>query len=262
MSPKLQPDPIDLEVNVSSAGVVLLGKVLIFITGDKGGTGKSTCARALAALLIRKGIATRAFDADNRNSQLYRYCNKAFSEGVQQINLAQPTGGDNLINAFQSSASVLLVDLPAGAGDSFEVFAKKMKLFKLAKREGYTITLVSVLSRVKESVQSLSYLLDFCGTEAQHIACKNLFNGEPEKFKRFDNSLTRDKLLSCGGAVVHLPDLPDDTIDLLEEESLSFTAALESPKFDFADRMRIEGFLDDFEESIEQAGMAQYLGLR
>lgn len=240
---------------------------MIGVTSDKGGNGKSTVSRLLAEVLLQRKIPTLAFDCDRRNAQLYRYYHQAFSSafnsgaGVIRLDLTTKGGADRLINSLDSaSTQVLLIDFPAGGGELFEKLEKEIQLFNLLDEIGCELTMVSVLSRVKDSVMSLRSLLDYCGDRANHVIVKNGFYGTPEKFRRFDNSKTSDLVVQKGGIVISVPDLFDDTYDLLDENDLTFTQALEAEQaLPLADRRRVRIFLEEAEAEFVKA--ASFLGL-
>jgi hypothetical protein len=241
-------------------------KRLVLSTSDKGGAGKSTWARAYAEMLIKHQIPTMAYDCDKRNAQLYRFYNKAFSSayesgaGVIRLDLSVRGGSDVLINNLESAnTQIVLVDFPAGGGELLEKLDKEIRLFDTLKETGYKMTAVSVLTRVKDAVNSLRTLLDYCGDRADYVAVKNLFYGEPHKFKRFDSSKTSNILLERGGIIINMPDLQDDTVDLLDDKDLTYSAAQErDSQIPFADKRRIKVFLEEFESEVMQAG--RYLG--
>lgn len=247
---KTQPDTIQK----------LQTKRLIFVTGDKGGTGKSTFARGLLDVLQHKGIEFTAYDSDKRNAQLYRYY-KEQGDGVKRINILSRGGADALIDDMeQVNSPVMLVDLPAGAGEAFERFEAEMGLISTANELGYQVSVVSVLSRVKDSVNALRIALEFAGDAVKTIAVKNLYFGEPDKFRLFDGSKVRERLLEQAGMVITLPDLFDDTYELIDQQSLPFhQAAGDKSPLTRAHRSRVYQWLKLFEAEVSKAGI--YLGM-
>jgi len=265
MARKTQPATELSEASTQPSPTLL--KRILAVTSDKGGNGKSTVSRGIGDLLLQRNIPTMAFDCDRRNAQLYRFYDKAFSSafnsgvGVQRIDLASKGGADKLINSLDSeSTRIVLIDFPAGGGELFERFEKEIKLFDLLEEVGYRLTMVSVLSRIKDSINSLRTLVDYCTDRADHVVVKNGFYGEPEKFRRFDTSKTRELILQQGGAVINFPDLFDDTYDLLDDMNAPFFEALKPENgLTLADRRRVKVFLDEIEAEFLKA--APLLGL-
>jgi energy-coupling factor transporter ATP-binding protein EcfA2 len=235
-------------------------KRLILITGDKGGTGKSTFGRALLDILLHRQIQCAAYDSDKRNSQLYRHY-KDVGSGVKQIDITAKGGGDVLIDEMeQGTATVMLVDLPAGAGEYLETFEREMGFVAAANEMGYGVTMVSILSRVKDSVNALRLLLDFTGDSVDHLVIKNLYFGEPSRFALFDQSNTMKQLSQLGGRVLNMDDLLDDTYELIDHQSLTFRFAggTDSP-LPRSHRTRTYHWLSRFETEMEQVG--SWLGI-
>jgi len=231
------------ELVAATATATVPCKRLLVITGDKGGTGKSTFARVLVDILLQQGIKLVAFDSDKRNAQLYRFYNQALASGVARIDLATRGGADALINQLEAAQEVILIDLPAGAGEDFERFEQEMDLIQTAKEMGYRLTVVSVINRVKDCVNSLRTLLDYCGDRVDYVVVKNLFFGTPERFQRFDESKTKTLFLQHQGVVMHLPDLYDGTTDLLDQQNLTFSEAQQHRDLSLVDRTRVKRFL-------------------
>ncbi len=149
-------------------------KLLIFMVADKGGTGKSTFTRALVDILHYRNLDYLAYDGDKRNSQLYRHYHKV-GAGVHKLNFSVEGGADELIEAMdRCGAPVMVVDLPGGGVELLEQLNSQMNFLADANDMGYAVTMVSVLSRIKDSVNALRLLMDLTGDSAQHIAVKNL----------------------------------------------------------------------------------------
>jgi hypothetical protein len=228
---------------------------LILITGDKGGTGKSTFGRGLLDTLLHRQVECAVYDSDKRNSQLYRHY-KDVGSGVNQIDITAKGGGDVLIDEMdQRKATVLLVDLPAGAGEHLERFEREMGFIGAAAEMGYGVTMISVLSRVKDSINALRLMLDSMGDGVQHVAVKNLYFGEIDRFVLFDESNVKQRLLDLGGQVLKMDDLLDDTYGLIDQGNLTFRAAAgDKSPLTRSHRARVYQWLKKFETEVEQGG--------
>jgi len=234
------------------------GQVVI-VTGDKGGVGKSTFARGLLHLYINKKLKYLAYDSDHRNAQLYRHYNSV-EPGVKLLNIFTRGGADDLLIDLDSERSPLaLVDLPAQSGAFFEEFEKDLGVFDAVKELGYRVTMVSVLSRVKDSVNILRVLHEYCDNRVDYVVVKNLFHGDADKFERYDSSETRTKLLSAGAVEVMMPDLFFKPYDYIDEKNLPFSTVLESKEANIVIKSRVSAWLKEFEQNALVAG--QLLGL-
>ncbi|MDR9897788.1 chromosome partitioning protein ParA [Aetokthonos hydrillicola Thurmond2011] len=234
------------------------GQVVI-VTGDKGGVGKSTFARGLLHLYINKKLKYLAYDSDHRNAQLYRHYNSV-KPGVKLLNIFTRGGADDLLIDLESERPPLaLVDLPAQSGVFFEEFEKDLGVFDAVKELGYRVTMVSVLSRVKDSVNILRVLHEYCDNRVDYVVVKNLFHGDGDKFERYDSSQTRTKLLSAGAVEVMMPDLFFKPYDYIDEKNLPFSAVLESKEANIVIKSRVSAWLKEFEQNVLVA--SQLLGL-
>ena len=257
------PEKAKVEPPTSSpASIKKLKKKLrriVAITADKGGAGKSTFARIYAHYLIACNINTLAFDADPRNAQLCRHYHSAFSDGVKTINLSLNSDISALLDTLAEDHQVILLDLPAGIGELIELLETKLMLSQVTQENDYRLTFVTVLNRGRDCVNSLRSLIDAFGDQADHVVVKNLHFGAPEKFKRFDSSKTKEILQGLVAQIITMPDLDDDVVDVLDDKSLTYSAALQPGVNSISTRTWVKSFLSDAEPGINQA--AAYLGL-
>lgn len=238
----------------------ILFKLLIFMVSDKGGTGKSTVTRGLVDILNYHKINYLAYDGDKRNSQLYRHYHNV-GNGVNKLNFSIEGGADELIEAMdRCDAPVMVVDLPGGGVELLEQLNSQTNFLADAADMGYAVTMVSVLSRIKDSVNALRLLMDLTGDSARHIAVKNLYWGDEQKFSLFDGSATKQRLIDAGGLVITVPDLFDDTYSIIDEHSLSFRAAVDDLRLTRPHRSRVNHWLRQLESQIELAD--KLLGVR
>ena len=251
--------PVSDASKVNTRKLVRQIKRIIMVTADKGGTGKSTFARILAHVLIKRQIKTLAYDADLRNSQLCRHYDGAFPDGVRTVNLSMGEDINALLDSLAEDYPVILLDLPAGIGELIELLETRLTLSQVAKENGYRLTFATVLNRGLDCINSLRSLIDAFGDEADHVVVKNLHFGSAEKFKRFDSSKTKNTLEAMGTQVITMPDLDDDVVDKLDEKSLTYADALRPGAASISTRAWVNSFLSDAEPGIIQA--ADYLGL-
>lgn len=120
-------------------------KRVIWVTGGKGGTGKSTFARGALDTLLTAGVNVAAFDGDPENAQLHRYY-QGMGKGVVRTELAQRDGGDDILQVMEEQKpDVILADVAAG-GSQILMRLEDESLFLSDMAEmGYTFTVVSVL---------------------------------------------------------------------------------------------------------------------
>ena len=202
-------------------------KRVLWVTGDKGGTGKSTLARGLAHTLLRSGLEVALFDGDPTNAQLFRYYKDA-EDGVTRVNLKERTGADEILVAMEEGdVPIILVDVPGGGSQILPRLEDEVGFLSAMEETGYLLTVVSAMSRIKDSVNQLKFMMETTeGYHAAHVAVKNLYYGEGNKFRFFDRSKTKQRLLDEGGVVLEMRDLYEDTYERLDDHDLSFQRAI------------------------------------
>lgn len=229
-------------------------KRFIWVTGGKGGVGKSTFARGLMDVLVHAGAIVAAFDGDPDNAQLYRYY-KQVGGGVTRTVL-EGSGVAPLLDAMEAkTADVILVDVAAGGSRTLMQLDEEVRLLFNAADMGYQVTVVSVLSRIKDSVNLLKVTMDMTeGNDVQIVAVKNLYFGKPDRFRLFDDSKTQKRLIESGGLVLEMPELADDTYELLDQRNLPFRMAQDiEGGLSLMERSRIFRWLEAFEKEVRQA---------
>ena len=231
-------------------------KCVIWVTGGKGGTGKSTFARGLLDTLLADGVEVAAFDGDPDNAQLYRYY-KTSDGGVTRIGIKERKGADDIITEMEEiGTDVILVDVPAGGGQILVGLEEEVGFLSAITEVGYQLTIVTVLSRIKDSVNQLKLAMDITEDfDVQHIAVKNLYYGDKDKFKFLDCSKTKQRLLDNGGVVIEMRDLDDDTYEHVDDLDLPFQKAIapDSPLSN-PDVRRVKRWLIHFKKQVVAAG--------
>ena len=230
-----------------------LQKRLVIVVGDKGGVGKTTFSRGLLQLYINNNIPCIAYDADSRNPQLQRYY-KGYHEGIVRFVdfFARGAADDLLIDLEKENFPIYLLDLPAQSGGFFESYVKELSFFKILESEiNCKVTMVSVISRVLDSVNLLEYLHNYCHDQVNYVVVKNLFHGAEEKFERYDDSVLRQQMKEKGLIETSMPDLFYKPYDFLDRHSLTFNQALKHSESNIVIKARISAWLTDFEQKMQ-----------
>ncbi|MFM2433183.1 MAG: hypothetical protein RLZZ511_4397 [Cyanobacteriota bacterium] len=235
-------------------------KRLVMITGDKGGTGKSTFARGLLDIYRYQDIACRAYDGDRRNAQLYRHYQNT-DDGVTEIDIATQGAADELLDSLESNpAPITMIDMPAGSGKWFEALDRDVELIQTAAEWDCRLTLVSVMSPVKDSINALRILMDYCDDRVDYIAVKNLQFGEEAEYEQFRDSKTHERFLTHQGREITMPKLFRASYNLVDKHDLTFRAAAQTGSLlTLSHRSRVNQWLRQLEPEISQAGI--YLGM-
>lgn len=231
-------------------------KRIIWVTGGKGGTGKSTFARGLLDILRAAGLDVVAFDGDPDNSQLFRFY-KNSDVSVTRIGIKKRNGVDDIISEMEDVGTpLILVDVPAGGGNILTGLEDEVGFLSALAEVGYQLTVVTVLSRIKDSVNQLKLAMDITDSySVAHIAVKNLYYGRAEQFRFLDRSNTKQRLLDNGGVVIEMRDLFDDTYERLDEADLSFRQALmPDSEVPTPDGRKVKQWLRHFEAQVVETG--------
>lgn len=233
---------------------------LVFITADKGGTGKSTFARVYAHFLIERGIKTLAYDADPRNSQLFRHYDQAFPLGVKRIDLKNEEDADDFIDALATPYPVVMVDLPSGIGNLLETLEEDIQFSNVAMEAGYRTTFVTVLDRGRDCVNSLCTLVEKFEDRVDYVIVKNMHHGHPDQFDQFDTSEIRKRLIKMQSPIICFPDLARGSVDFIDQRSLTYKQARSKKDVEkLSVRSWVGGFLVNAYKGLALA--SSYLGL-
>ena len=199
-------------------------KLVIWVTGGKGGTGKSTLARGVLDILISAGVNVTALDGDQENPQLFRYYHNV-GKGVIRTELAERDGGDEILEAMaKDQPDVILVDVAAGGSQILMRLQDESLFLSDAEELGYAFTVVSVISPIMDSVNMLREAMATTdGYSVQHVAVKNLhLTTGNSTFELFEASKTKLRFEQAGGTVIEMRSLLGSTYGAIDKQSLPF----------------------------------------
>lgn len=228
-------------------------KRVLWITGGKGGTGKSTFARGVLDTLRAAEINVAAFDGDTGNPQLHRYYQKV-GNGVIRTVLADRDGGDDILEEMEAAQpDVILVDVAAGGSQILMRLQDESLFLSSAEELGYAFTVVTVLSPIKDSVVMLKEAMDITqGHNVQHVVVKNLHFGQEDDFELFNASTTKQRFEANGGIVLTMRDLLNKTYGAVDKENLPFLLATKKESgLSRGDRNRIRQWLTCLHDQIK-----------
>lgn len=230
-------------------------KLVIWVTGGKGGTGKSTFARGVLDTLLAHGVDVFAVDGDPENAQLHRYY-QGVGNGVVRADLAKRQGADDILDAMERKApSVVLADVAAGGSQILMHLQDESLFLSDAAELGYQFTVVSLLSPIKDSINMLKQAMDSThGYDVQHVAVKNLHFKPLSLFELFEDSKTKQRFEAEGGIVLTMRELLSETYALVDEKNLPFRLAgqVEHGLSHRGDRNRVKQWLTLFEEQMRK----------
>lgn len=166
-----------------------MGKVAIFVTGEKGGVGKSLLSRVFAECLRdaqndprspMHGKSVGILDADGKNLSLTKYFGKSGANdplgGVGWFDLDSESEADNVLDAVSLNADVLLFDVPGGGATKLASAAGTPSgLLSAFQKAGYDVAFVLVFTPFHDAVATCKITTDFYGAApgARYYAVKN-----------------------------------------------------------------------------------------
>lgn len=252
------------------------GKKAIFVCSQKGGTGKSTFARAAVDHLRGKGVCLAAFDTDPKVGQLGQFYGlktadgsqdrKAnlsdWSNGVVSFDIRDKDGVGTMADALDLDADVLLFDMPGGSIDDMkEVFGNMDIFLSEYKKEGYEVWVIVVLTTMLASSNNIPAVISTFGPDAKYVAVKNLGFGDENSFDFFDGPCAAragfpDRALKAvGGKVISMPAMQSNTYAIVDADSLKFSEAAVSTTLSRTHRTRVAYWLQDMGKNIDSAGL-------
>jgi hypothetical protein len=215
-----------------------IAKRLVFVTGDKGGVGKSFTARTLVQRNLDMSQPCHAYDIDPVNPSLHQY----YPENTIRLDLEEPGALDQIRNDLEFN-SLLLVDCAARSLHELDVWFRELGLLRQRQDLRLAVTFVFVITPDKSCTAIMSEALDMFGHDADYLVVKNLKMGKD--FSIYENSKLRKRLLEeYQGKEITLPPLLERTVVLLDRHDLGFNRALVDDRVTVADRSRVRGFLE------------------
>ncbi|MGC0153603.1 P-loop NTPase [Chromobacterium vaccinii] len=246
---------------------------IIFVSGDKGGVGKSTKTQALSNNLRDRGYSIAVIDTDTRNPDVIR-----MFEGVVPtagINLRKEDGWMDVIDFITSHPDKhILVSLPAGIGESMcqGMEFKEFCMFFDKKYSDETrpeLVLVWVINLFIDSVNLLSKTMTAIGDKFQKVVVvRNLVfsDNNPDLFQLWNESPLKKDLESKGrGITVDLPALHLRTMTRLfhePEDLMPFSEALKQDEifqFSKAEAFKLEAWIHHVDDGV--AKIRDFVGL-
>ncbi|AFY71975.1 hypothetical protein Pse7367_3749 (plasmid) [Thalassoporum mexicanum PCC 7367] len=225
---------------------------LHFFGGEKGGVGKSFCARTALQYHLDNQISCAVFDTDRSNPDLMRIYGDAvcriaiFSEGDRY----EDTANDIYNTAAEQR---VLVNLPAQVFIPVKEWFEKNELLAIAPETGVNFYLWFVTDGGYDSLKLFRQSLDYFKGGVRHILVKNW--GKCEDWEPVDKDKSLRGLMNRYRAkVIDFPKFVG-TADRnkIDELSLTFSQAREYEEFGPISRQRVKSFLRKAYESFAKA---------
>ena len=251
-------------------------KRFVMVSGDKGGTGKSLMARALADRIRREQYDALLIDGDGEVGNLFQFyatldengepVADQMPDGVVPIRFTGPERErDQLLAAVDLGRSLILADMPAASLTQLKQFDSDTGFFAELTCADYRATLVNVLSPFSASTRTVREMIELAGEQADYVVAINPWFGDREDFFMWYGNATcsaspgRTMLAESGGIEIALPKLQAGVLVAIDELLLTFSAAREDTRLTTPQRSRLHRWMQAVDAEFDQA--AEYLGL-
>lgn len=245
MSQETKKAPAPAGKQQQAAATAEASKTIVLIGGDKGGVGKSTCARTLAEYLKAKGVSFRAYDGDDTNPTFLRYWQEA-----HRLSTKTTKGFEPLVNNIESPEPVQLVDLGAGTSIIFGQFADKADFFGLVGDNGVRVTLVFLLVPSADSIGLLKTIAEQYGDKLAYVIVRN--NAVSGSWDLWEQSKTRTALQALGAEELTMPALDAEAFSACDKNSLTWSAAQTSTALTLVGRSYVKRWFRAMSEEFDR----------
>ena len=203
--------------------------LILWVSGGKGGVGKTTAARILTDLLLDKSNRIYGYDCDPINPQFKRFYGAEFLPLTSPDTKTADVALETLAERIEAKASdYIIIDSPAGEIDMLGQLEERFAFVTNLRQMGARLTRVMVMSTTLESVNLLEHALSNAkGLPVAHVAVRNLHFGGPHYFEAYNRSSVKTKLEEQGGVTVDFPELGAIACGSIDQQSLTYSDAIE-----------------------------------
>jgi hypothetical protein len=208
---------------------------IVFVSGSKGGVGKSITTMAVLDYLATKQQMTKLVDADTSNPDVFKSYNRSLES--EQLDLDDVEGWIQLVNSCDSpSFKTVVINTPARNNDGVRKHGEVL-LGALKELQRPLITLW-IINRQRDSLDLLAEYLDLThGAGIVHVV-QNGYFGEEKKYELYQSSTLRDRIANQNGKTLFLPDLADRVTDELYSKRITLAQATTQMKI--GDRVELQ----------------------
>ncbi|MGG6294914.1 hypothetical protein ACQ4M4_10850 [Leptolyngbya sp. AN02str] len=226
------------------------------VGGDKGGVGKSFTSCVMAEFCLAKELEFVLAECDRVNpdvGRIYRNSGVDVKFAYFSEDPRKRTKADTLFKAAIDSPLVIC-NLPAQVHQPMKEWFLEDDLYELAQEHNITFYHWYVTNGGYDSVKLFLKSLKELGPYMKHIFVRNW--GLCDSWTHVDeDDEVQAAITEHHIPVIDLPKFPYAERNLIEEHQLTFTQALQHPKFDLVSRQRVYKFLQKSFTQIESTGI-------
>jgi hypothetical protein len=213
-----------------------------FVIGGKGGTGKSFVISIVYQFLFAIGVVVELFDCDDETSTSSRF----FPKTAKFLSIRSGTDLDQIVQlAVEGTQSVVLVDLPARAGDEFQAWFDVIPWKELAAL-GVSFGAIGIVSGSKDSLESVLRWREFLSDRVDYILALN----RRDNLDIYFRSRAREEFISAGIPELEIPQLEAHLATELDRVSWTITHALECSEPHFLTQLMSKARLRHYRDRV------------
>jgi len=226
-----------------------MNQPIVFVSGSKGGVGKSLTAMAVMDYLSNEHRYLRLLEADTTNPDVWKSYRRTVEGDV--VSLDDVDGWIQLVNTCDANPfKVLVINTPARNNDAVQRHGSIL-LDSLKELARPLITLW-VINRQRDSLDLLKAYLESMPGAVVHVVCNGYF-GNQNKFELYQQSPLPEAIQQQGGKTLFLPDLADRVTDELYSRRITLAEAAQQLKL--GDRVELQRWRAHVREMLSQAGV-------
>jgi hypothetical protein len=219
--------------------------LVILIGADKGGVGKTTCARALSDYLQARGANAKLFDSEYPAGDL-----KRFAPSATVVDIAKTAGQ---MCVFDTIDGVTAVDIRAGQFSQTLRALDEAKLLDDVRGGHLNLALLHVLGPTDRSLGEIAETAAIIGGGTKHFLVRNHINegdfSEWEKDARFASQLRQ-----MAAITITIPHLTADACDVLQKLGTTYDGFSRDPAQSRMLRGYVRSWLDTVWRDFDKVG--------
>lgn len=228
-----------------------MNQPIVFISGSKGGVGKSITSMAVLDYLLTEHRYLRLLEGDTTNPDVL----KSYQQDTEGeiVDLDSVEGWIHLVNVAEANPfKVIVVNTPARNNDA--VSAHGRLLLDSLPELGRQLMTLWVINRQRDSLELLEdYMQTMQSPHGVVHVVRNGYFGEERKFELFEQSPLREAIAEQSGQAVYLPDLADRVTDELYSRRITLDEAAKQLKL--GDRAELQRWRQGVKQTLIGIGL-------
>jgi hypothetical protein len=229
--------------------------IIHLIDGEKGGVGKSLFARALLQWFLNHQYPVWGIEADRSNPNLMR----TYKEHVKTVVISEESEllskADGLYHYALDRS--LVVNLPAQVYRALTRWIEHNDAIAFCRNNNIAWVKWFVSNGADDSLEILQDSLEDWGTQIPHILVRNLHMCPDWSFLNAQYPKVGDLIKTCKVPMIDFPRLDTIERNFIDSNRLSFAEALSGNVLNSLQKNRVNRFLNQTYESIDQVGLAK-----